>query len=113
MQPYFNIQRKSKELKLSFLKGMICVWHYGKSDTSLISEDLQTMIWTLKDKSKHQAKGRTFEMCWVEITKENKEGEERGSNLIRFKPQGGAMEQEKIRLEGEVHLFIYYFKRFI
>ena len=41
------------------------------------------------------------------------EGEERGSNLIRFKPQGGAMEQEKIRLEGEVHLFIYYFKRFI
>lgn len=83
---------------------MICVWHYGKSDMSLISEDLQTMIWTLKDKSKHQAKGRTFEICWVGITKalerKHEEGEERGSNLIRFKPQGGAMEQEKIRLEG-------------
>lgn len=83
---------------------MICVWHYGKSDMSLISEDLQSMIWTLKDKSKHQAKGRTFEMCWIEITKalerKQEEGEERGSNLIRFKPQGGATEQEKIRLEG-------------
>ena len=62
------------------------------------------LIWTLKDKSKHQAKDRTFEMCGVGITKalerKQDEGEERGSNLIRLKPQGGAMEQEKIRLEG-------------
>lgn len=46
-----------------------------------VPKESSLLIWTLKDKSKHQAKDRTFEMCGVGITKalerKQDEGEER------------------------------------
>ena len=51
---------------LSFFKQMVLLM---LREVGKLQKESSLLIWTLKDKSKHQAKGRTFEMCGVGITK--------------------------------------------
>ena len=70
---------------LSFFKQMVLLM---LREVGKFQKESSLLIWTLKDKSKHQANGRTFEMCGVGITKalERKQDEAEVSSVAQSCP---------------------------